>query len=108
MPTYSKVETFGNLSPLLSTTFSVLSAFRLILFNLRLLSTREREGERERERERDHDLCVYWFFLIDLFENREFVLSGKCSIWVCQTDLWSSLMKMINNRHPNTDSCWTQ
>ena len=68
----------------LNIIISVLSAFKLILFHLSHWTTRERSWF----------ICLLIFF-IDLFEYRRFVSSAKCSIWLCLTDMWRSLMKMI-------------
>lgn len=48
---------------------------------------------------------IYGFadFFIDLFAYRRFVSSAKCSIWICITEFWRSLMKMMNNKGLNTD-----
>ena len=69
---------------------------------------RERKRDRERQRQRQWRRQRSWFiclltFFIDLFAYRRFVSSAKYSFWLCLTDLWRSLMKMINNSGPNTD-----
>ena len=78
----------------LSIIISVLSALKLILFDLSHWTVRE--------------IMIYMFvdFFHRLLEYRRFVSYAKCSIWLCLTDLHRSLTKMINSG-PNTDPCGT-
>ena len=49
---------------------------------------------------------VFIYFFIDLVMYKTFVLSAKCSIWLCLIDLWRSLMNIRNSSGPNTDQCF--
>ena len=98
MATYLKVEIFGNLFPLRSKY----NYFSFICLQAYVIWSELQNNERERS----WFICLLIFF-IDVFEYRRFVSSAKCSILLCLTDLWRSLMKMINNNGPYTDPCGT-
>ena len=49
---------------------------------------------------------VFIYFFIDLVMYKTFVLSAKCSIWLCLIDLCRSLMNIRNSSRPNPDQCF--
>ena len=97
LTTYSKVKMLSDLFSLWTEYYQ----FSLIYIQIDLVRSQPLNNKRKIM------INVFIYFFIDLLMYKTFVLSAKCSIWLCLIDLCRSLMNIINRSGPNTDPCGT-